>query len=938
AMGELLSGDHDQVIVGGVNTHLAPESFIGFAKMGTLSEKGSYPFDSRADGFVLGEGSVVFVLKRMKDAIRDKNNILGVINAIGGSSDGKGKAIAAPNPKGQIMSLERCFENIRPDIFPRDIGFIEAHGTATRVGDQAELETLSTIYKKASAGVSSIKSQIGHLLGCAGSAGLLKAILAVNKGILPPNGQFKTLAKNHDLRRSSLYIVEDAKPWKPRNGETRKAAVSSYGFGGINYHMVVEEMTDGYKAMKRDIFSDIDYDFNEDRIVVAGLGVFLPGAGNTEEFWEKLCTGEKQLSHIPKSHFDNDAYAAFDKNSNYRLPKVKAGIVKDYQFNNLKYRMPPNMVKSVERGQLFGLEAASEALESCNLLEHEGAPARTGVILGTIAGERQSKNIIRVRKKFIGNLIKNCSGLDGNIAKVVAQEMVDAICTNIPENNEDTTPGLLSNIISGRITNYFGLNGPNYVLDASCASSTIAIRNAARNLKHKDLDFVLAGGVDCNLYPAVLMAFKRLGLLSEGNCNYFDSRADGYVMGEGAAIHVMTTYKKAREAGMEILGEINECTVRSSVPDHLLAPSEHTFVSVINEAYQKSGIRKSDISHLDLFAFSNIFGDIIEKQVTQASFNHEMLCGNIKPQFGYFKAANPAVALAKLMLMNSKGKILPNFNYDQEHSILNECKILKPATRIVPRTPGQTFRFAANVNGIGGNHSHLIMSCLPRILEQELSVPESSVIAQSAGEQPVIEATYKAVSGDDLVLGDTSYSADQKGKKLRMVALLSGQGAQRPGMMKELFEADAHIRSVMEKGEAIFRELRGYSLLDMMFKEDDQLNSTQNTQPAVFLSSASICSRLALEGFSPDYFIGHSVGEYTALFCSGMLGFEDAMRLIIKRSDLMYESTLKEPGKIMVVFKNEKETASLIRESFVSNIYITNKNSEKQTAVSGKAE
>ncbi|MFA5905301.1 MAG: beta-ketoacyl synthase N-terminal-like domain-containing protein, partial [Desulfobacula sp.] len=179
ATGELLSGDHDQVIVGGVNTHLAPESFIGFAKMGTLSAVGSYPFDERADGFILGEGSVIFVLKRMKDAIRDKNKIFGVINSIGSSSDGKGKAIAAPNPKGQVLSVERCFETIRPGITPEDIGFIEAHGTSTIIGDQAELETLNALYKNSKAGISSIKSQIGHLLGCAGSAGLLKALLAV---------------------------------------------------------------------------------------------------------------------------------------------------------------------------------------------------------------------------------------------------------------------------------------------------------------------------------------------------------------------------------------------------------------------------------------------------------------------------------------------------------------------------------------------------------------------------------------------------------------------------------------------------------------------------------------------------------------------------------------------------------------------------------------
>ncbi|MCD4677096.1 MAG: acyltransferase domain-containing protein, partial [Desulfobacula sp.] len=731
------------------------------------------------------------------------------------------------------------------------------------------------------------------------------------------------LSKEHDLKGSSLFIVKDAKEWESETDTSRKAAVSSYGFGGINYHIVLEQMTRSYQAIARDIFTDPAYDFNDDRIVVAGLGVFLPGAKNTEEFWEKLQSGKKQLSHIPAEHFDNDAYASLDKNSSYRLPKVKAGIVKEYKFNNLKYRMPPMMVKSVERGQIFGLEAANEALESSGLLAQISSANKVGVILGTIAGERQSKNIIRVRKQFIGNIIKDCPKIDSDRLNRLSEQVVESIRNTIPENNEDTTPGLLSNIISGRIANYFNLNGANYVIDASCASASIAMRNAARNLKHKDLDFVLAGGVDCNLYPAVLMAFKRIGLLSEGDCNFYDSRADGYVMGEGAAIHVMTTYKKAKEYNMEILGEINECAVRSSVPDHLLSPSESTFVSTINETYYKSGIRKQDIDHLDLFAFSNIFGDIVEKQVIEHCFDHEMHCGNVKPQFGYFKAANPAVAMAKLMLMNQKGKILPDFNYHQEHSILNDCKILKPAGQMVIKSKGQPFRFAANVNGIGGNHCHMIMSTLPRRLE---------------GEQPAVDSELKAAAGDDIVLIDHAYSADNMGKKLRMVALLSGQGAQRSRMMKELFEKDAHIRKVMEKGEKIFVEQRGYSLLEMMFGTDDAINSTQNTQAAVFLSSAAIYSRLSREGFSPDYFIGHSVGEYTALFCSGILSFDDAMRLIIKRSDLMYESTLKVPGKIMVVFKNEKDTEHLIRKAFVSNIFITNKNSEKQTAVSGGAE
>jgi len=915
ALGELLSGEYDQVIVGGVNTHLPPETFVGFSKMGTLSAKGSFPFDERADGFILGEGSAVFMLKRMKDAVRDNDNIIGVINAIGSSSDGKGKAIAAPNPLGQRLSIDRCYGKTIQDIKPSDIGFIEAHGTSTIVGDEVEIATLKEKYRGSSAGISSIKSQIGHLLGGSGAAGFMKALLAINHGVLPPNCQFENQSKNCDLSDSSLFIIKDKQKWET-NGKVKRASVSSYGFGGINYHTLVQEYTEDYKLAKRDIFSNTEYDFNDDRIVVAGMGTLLGDVNNKEEFWEQLQSGRTVLSPIPDRVFNNKAYNDEEKTSFYWLPKVKAGIARDFKFDNIKFKMPPTVVRSVERGQLFGLMAADEAINTSGFAKCLKKGNKAGVILGTIAGERQSKNILRTRRHFIANLLNSLEMIDTEAKKAMADHVVAVIEEKIPENNGDTIPGLLSNIISGRIANYFGFNGANFVVDASCASGSVAMRSAAQALLFKDLDFALTGGVDTNLYPAALMAFKRMGLLSEGDCNYFDSRADGYVMGEGAAMHILTTYKKAREADLEIYGELNAFSVKSSVPDHLLSPSGPVFSATINDAYKKSGIRKQDISHLDLFAFSNIFGDMVEKQVAEECFDHEIYCGNSKPQFGYFRAANPAVALAKLMLMVKNNKLLPDFNYSKEHSTLNDSKVLRSAEQIITLDKDKPVRFASNVNGIGGNHMHVIASALPKTLG---AVKEKKVASQ---------AEY-------VRMRDFSYSSDEKGQKLRMVALLSGQGAQRSGMMKELYEKDEQIKSTMDIGEQIFQAKRGYSLLDMMFKDNPDLNLTENTQPAIFLSSAAIFDRLHSEGFSPDYFIGHSVGEYTALYCNGMLDFEDAMKLIIKRADLMKKAGDEIPGKIMVVFKDEKEVAALIRESFISNIYVTNKNSETQTAVSG---
>ncbi|MGD9733059.1 MAG: beta-ketoacyl synthase N-terminal-like domain-containing protein, partial [Desulfamplus sp.] len=971
AVKELLSGDCDHVIVGGVNTHLAPESFIGFCKMGALSAKGSFPFDERADGFILGEGSAVFVLKRVKDALRDNDNIIGIIKGIGGSSDGRGKAIAAPNVKGQILALERCYERMAGRVKPQDIGFIEAHGTSTIMGDQAELQTLKELYVDSRRiGISSVKSQIGHLLGGAGAAGLVKALLAVQKGVLPPNANFEKLSHNHDLSNTNLYIIERPEPWVTPENKTRKAAVSSYGFGGINYHLVVEEFrgitssSDAtvknsalYEPLPRKIFADPDYDFNDSRIVIAGIGVCLPGGQGSEQFWQNLQSGQKQFSPIPKERFDNEVYAEFDKKSHYYLPIVKAGIIQDFKFNNIKYRMPPSIVRSLERGQLLGLEAADDAINSSGLVKFTQSAAsqpssaiqsssgvssnRIGVILGTIQGDRQSKNILRVRKNLLAEIIAASNSIDSERSKIIASQLVEAIRQRLPENNEDTTPGLLSNIISGRIANHFGLNGVNYVVDASCASAVIAIRNAMREISSKQLDFALAGGVDANLYPAFLMAFKRIGLLSPTEPRFFDSRADGYVMSEGAAIHVLTTLKRAKESGMKILGELSDFTVKSSAPDHLLSPSEPTFVSAINECYRRSGIRKQDVGYLDLFAFSNVMGDMIERQVVEKCFdlnNPNLHFGNTKTQFGYFKSANPAVALAKMVLMNRHRTLLPNFDYDPKFSTLKN-------PIIEGRDYDAPLRFAFNVNGIGGNHGHAVLSMVNRamIFGQAEALGKSDSLQAQDGE--IIDISQNSYSQNS-----ASQTADQsqivKPSKQTLVALLSGQGSQSSGMMKEIFEKDADIRQIMEQGEAIFVKERGYSLLNIMFGDDSRLNLTENTQPAVFLSSAAIFNKLSStakknssgsqsDDFNPDFFIGHSVGEYTALFCSGMLNFDDAMRLIIKRSDLMREAAIEYPGKIMVVFGNEQETASLIRESGASWLYITNKNSERQTAVSG---
>lgn len=244
AVGLLLQGKVDTVVTGGVDRTMAPTTFVKFSKIGALSADGSRPFDANANGFVMGEGAVALVLRRLADAERDGQRVYAVIRGVGASSDGKGKGITAPNPRGQLLAIQRAWQN--SGLAPRTVGLIEAHGTSTKVGDATEAECLvkalgETGLPPRSVALGSVKSQIGHLKSAAGAAGLLKTVLALHHKVLPPTINVRQLNPAIDPERSPLFVNLAAQPWERPISSPRRAAVSSFGFGGTNFHVVLEE-------------------------------------------------------------------------------------------------------------------------------------------------------------------------------------------------------------------------------------------------------------------------------------------------------------------------------------------------------------------------------------------------------------------------------------------------------------------------------------------------------------------------------------------------------------------------------------------------------------------------------------------------------------------------------------------------------------------------
>jgi acyl transferase domain-containing protein/acyl carrier protein/NAD(P)-dependent dehydrogenase (short-subunit alcohol dehydrogenase family) len=240
----LVQKDFDVVITGGIDRNMGASTFVKFCKIGALSATGSRPYAKGADGFVMGEGSAIFVLKRLADAERDGDKIYAVLRGMGGSSDGKGKGITAPNPVGPKLAIERGWQNA--GLSPATATYIEGHGTSTRVGDVVEVQSMVDVLSSfglppGSVGLGSVKSNIGHLKGAAGAAGLLKTVLALRDRVLPPSVHFEHPNPDIDFAHCPLYVNTELKPWTATTDGVRRAGASAFGFGGTNFHAVLEE-------------------------------------------------------------------------------------------------------------------------------------------------------------------------------------------------------------------------------------------------------------------------------------------------------------------------------------------------------------------------------------------------------------------------------------------------------------------------------------------------------------------------------------------------------------------------------------------------------------------------------------------------------------------------------------------------------------------------
>lgn len=332
-------GSNNIALVGGVSVMNTPEFYIFASKAGMLSKTGKCKaFSDDADGFIPGEGCGVIVIKSLKEAIKDNDNIYGVISGYGTNQDGKTNGITAPSAPSQRDLEEEVYDKFNID--PKTITYVETHGTGTKLGDPIEIQALTEAFEKYTnmktyCAIGSIKSNIGHALAASGIASIIKVLLAMKNKTIPKTLHAEVVNKYINLEESPFYVAKENKNWNPVNYNLRRAAISSFGFSGTNAHVILTE----YKNHKK---STYDEQNNYDIITISA---------KTSEALEKKC--EELLNYLKenkdviklkdiaytsnygRSHFSN-RIAVIAKNNNELIENIESIVKKRTNSNVLR--------------------------------------------------------------------------------------------------------------------------------------------------------------------------------------------------------------------------------------------------------------------------------------------------------------------------------------------------------------------------------------------------------------------------------------------------------------------------------------------------------------------------------------------------------------------------------------------------------------------------
>ena len=683
ACDELRAGRTDAMLAGGVSRPDSLYTQMGFCQLRALSPSGvCRPFDTDADGLVVGEGAGIVVLKRLDDARRDGDNIYGVIRAIGLSNDIAGSLLAADS-EGQLRAMREAYR--QAGWAPEDVDLIECHGTGTPLGDTVELESLHALWsasrwRPGQCALGSVKSNIGHLLTAAGAAGLIKTLLALRDKQLPPSANFDEAPAGTDLDRGPFRIQTDVRPWERRDANTpRRAAVSGFGFGGINAHLLVEEAEDveeekeaawdATTAQTGNTTSSLDiaHDTHDAAppVAIVGMDAHFGRLDSLRAFQEAVLRGDSAIAPLPETRWRGCEDVAGAAWGDRRPPGayIEAAAVAVGAF-----RLPPNEIPETLPQQLLMLASVARALSDAGGPSEDAAP-RTGVIIGM--GLDLNTTNFHHRWSVLGQARQWAHSLG---LQLDDQRLAEWIASLREESGPALTPGrvlgALGSITASRIAREFAFGGPSFAISAEEASGIRALDVGLRALHQHEMDAVVVGAVDLPGDVRAMLATHMVRPYSRrGEVRPFDVAADGTLVGEGATTLVLKRLPDAVASGDRIYAVIRGLGIAAGATT---TPDSDTYTRALERAYADAILAPERVSYLETHGSGDPGEDRVETEALAAFFGHansaSCAIGSAKPTVGNTGAAAGLASVVKTAICLYQ-EVIPPLGGFEEPSI-----------------------------------------------------------------------------------------------------------------------------------------------------------------------------------------------------------------------------------------------------------------------------
>jgi PfaB family protein len=688
ACDELSSYRADAMLAGGISRPECLYTQVGFSQLRALSPSGRCaPFDETADGLVVGEGAGILVLKRLDDALRDQDTIHAVIKGIGLSNDMRGNLLA-PDSEGQVRAMKSAYVNA--GWSPIDVDLIECHGTGTPVGDVVELESLRNLWKECQGSsrqcpIGSIKSMIGHLLTGAGAASMIKTLLALKHKTLPPSLNFNSAGDKSPLHNSPFRVQTEPEPWIRRDENTpRRTAVSAFGFGGINSHLLFEEWDPGIDDCrlmigdcksstlkpKTSTFHDQSTINNhissiqQSPIAIIGMAAAFGSLTSLRAFQESVLNGESIITKRPEGRW-NGCDAVADSYLGNRA--VWGGFMDELSLDLEGFRIPPNEIPDILIQHLLMLKVSMDAMKDAGLPLRQERPRMSAFIGIDFDFEATDFHLRWNLHNQVREWIKQ-GRLDLDDKEKTAKYLASLQDAFRPPLTNTRTLGALGGIIASRIAREFRFGGPSYVVSNDAVSGLKALEIGVRSLQQHEIDSVLVGAVD--LYGdvrSVVVSNQIKSFTQKHNIRSFDASADGTLPGEGAAAVVLKRLDQAITDGDRIYCVINGMGKAGGSSVKIDSPSKDTVVRSLKQAFQDAGVSPSTVSFVETHGSGNPIEDQIESEALVEVFDgNEPSCaiGSVKSNIGHTGAAAGLASIVKTSLCLFQEIIPPLTNFE----------------------------------------------------------------------------------------------------------------------------------------------------------------------------------------------------------------------------------------------------------------------------------